>query len=214
MSRSVVHRAGRARAWSRASFIARSPRPLGSSPRGMYARVLSASSAVLVQERTRNVLLLTAASAPLIEPRTRYLYPVETIAPGELVRVAGRGPDLDGIVFDIPSHSKVVVAVVEPGRGPTFRTVHPAALTERGGAGSRRSGIASSPRSDTVASPRCSARRRPRRERTPRPHARADAPHDRPIAMGRRRAWPLRISCSGPRTRRRSSRGRACVRTG
>jgi hypothetical protein len=67
--------------------------------------------------------------------QTRYLFPVETIAPGELVRVAGRGPDLDGIVFDVPSHSKVVVAVVEPGRGPTFRTVPPAALTARGAEG-------------------------------------------------------------------------------
>lgn len=68
--------------------------------------------------------------------RARYILLVETIAPGELVRVAGRGPDLDGIVFDVPSQSKVVVAVVEPGRGPTFRTVHPAALTERGEEGS------------------------------------------------------------------------------
>lgn len=75
--------------------------------------------------------LLTAASAPLIEHRARDRFPVEGIGAGELVRVAGRGPDLDGIVFDIPSHSKVVVAVVEPGRGPTFRTVHPTALTER-----------------------------------------------------------------------------------
>jgi hypothetical protein len=61
---------------------------------------------------------------------------METTSPGELVRVAGRGPDLDGIVFDVPSHTKVVVAVVEPGRGPTFRTVHPAALTEREAEGS------------------------------------------------------------------------------
>ena len=67
-----------------------------------------------------------------MERRARYLFTVETIGPGELVRVAGRGPDLDGIVFDVASHSKVVVAVVEPGRGPTFGTVHPTALTERG----------------------------------------------------------------------------------
>ena len=67
----------------------------------------------------------------VIGESARYLLPVETIGPGDLVRVAGRGPDLDGIVFDVPSHSKVVVAVVEPGRGPTFRTVHPVALTER-----------------------------------------------------------------------------------
>ncbi len=34
-------------------------------------------------------------------------------------------------VFDTPSRSKVVVAVVDPGRGPVFRTVHPDTLTER-----------------------------------------------------------------------------------
>jgi hypothetical protein len=50
---------------------------------------------------------------------------------GELVRVASGGPELDGIVFDTPSSSKVVVAVVDPGRGPVFRTVHPKTLTER-----------------------------------------------------------------------------------
>jgi hypothetical protein len=60
---------------------------------------------------------------------------METVRPGELVRVAGRGPDLDGIVFNAPSRSKVVVAVVDAGRGPTFRTVHPEALTERTGEG-------------------------------------------------------------------------------
>lgn len=50
---------------------------------------------------------------------------------GELVRVGGDGPELDGIVFDTPSRSKVVVAVVDPGRGPVFRTVHVKALSER-----------------------------------------------------------------------------------
>ncbi len=50
---------------------------------------------------------------------------------GELVKVAGGGPALDGIVFDTPSRSKVVVVVVDPGRGPVFRTVHPKTLTER-----------------------------------------------------------------------------------
>lgn len=50
---------------------------------------------------------------------------------GELVKLAGDGPQLDGVVFDLPSRSKIVVAVVEPGRGPRFRTVHPRALTER-----------------------------------------------------------------------------------
>jgi len=49
----------------------------------------------------------------------------------ELVTVADGGPERDGIVFDRPSRSKVVVAVVARGRGPVFRTVHPKTLTER-----------------------------------------------------------------------------------
>jgi hypothetical protein len=56
---------------------------------------------------------------------------MEPARPGELVRVAAGGPELDGIVFDTPSHSKVVVAVVDPARGPVFRTVDPKTLTER-----------------------------------------------------------------------------------
>ena len=56
---------------------------------------------------------------------------MEAHRPGDLVTVAGAGPTLDGIVFDTPSNSKVVVAVVDPGRGPVFRTVHPDTLTER-----------------------------------------------------------------------------------
>jgi hypothetical protein len=54
-----------------------------------------------------------------------------SISAGELVKVADGGPELDGIVFDTPSRSKVVVAVVDPGRGPVFRTVHPKTLSER-----------------------------------------------------------------------------------
>jgi len=50
---------------------------------------------------------------------------------GELVRVGAGGSALDGIVFDVPSRSKVVVAVVDPDRGPVFRTVSPSQLTER-----------------------------------------------------------------------------------
>jgi hypothetical protein len=50
---------------------------------------------------------------------------------GERVKVAGAGPANDGIVFDTPSRTKVVVAVVDAGRGPVFRTVHPNALTDR-----------------------------------------------------------------------------------
>jgi hypothetical protein len=50
---------------------------------------------------------------------------------GDLVTVTNGGPPADGIVFDTPSVKKVVVAVVDPGRGPVFRTVHPETLSER-----------------------------------------------------------------------------------
>lgn len=56
---------------------------------------------------------------------------MDSTTAGELVTVAGSGPALDGIVFDTPSRTKVVVAVVEPGRGAVFRTVHPRTLSER-----------------------------------------------------------------------------------
>jgi hypothetical protein len=52
-----------------------------------------------------------------------------------LVTVATAGPLIDGIVFDIPSHSKVVVAVIDPAKGPVFRTVHPDTVSERDEAG-------------------------------------------------------------------------------
>ena len=48
--------------------------------------------------------------------------------PGQLVTITGSG---DGIVFDVPSHTKAVVAVVDRTRGPVFRTVNPNALTAR-----------------------------------------------------------------------------------
>jgi hypothetical protein len=51
--------------------------------------------------------------------------------PGDLVTVADGSAELDGIVFDTPSSSKVVVAVVDPTRGPHFRTVNPSTLSER-----------------------------------------------------------------------------------
>jgi hypothetical protein len=62
---------------------------------------------------------------------------MDPIAIGDLVTVAGAGPDLDGIVFDTPSRTKVVVAVVDPSRGPVFRSVNPDALTEREQQGSQ-----------------------------------------------------------------------------
>lgn len=49
----------------------------------------------------------------------------------ELVKVADGDAQLDGIVFDVSSKSKVVVAVMEPGHGPAFRTVHADSLSER-----------------------------------------------------------------------------------
>lgn len=56
---------------------------------------------------------------------------MDAISSGQLVKVAGAGQPADGIVFDTPSSAKVVVAVVDRGRGPVFRTVHPSALTAR-----------------------------------------------------------------------------------
>jgi hypothetical protein len=56
---------------------------------------------------------------------------MEQTSAGELVTVAGSGAKLDGIVFDTPSRTKVVVAVVDPAKGPVFRTVHPETLSER-----------------------------------------------------------------------------------
>lgn len=56
---------------------------------------------------------------------------MDTISHGDLVTVAAGGPVLDGIVFEVPSATKVVVAVVDPARGPVFRTVHPETLSER-----------------------------------------------------------------------------------
>jgi hypothetical protein len=56
---------------------------------------------------------------------------MELTSVGELVKVASGGPELDGILYDTPSRSKAGVAVVDPGRGPVFRTVHPKTLSER-----------------------------------------------------------------------------------
>ncbi len=48
-----------------------------------------------------------------------------------LVTVATAGPEIDGIEFDSPSAAKVVVAVMDPGRGPVLRTFQRSAVTER-----------------------------------------------------------------------------------
>ena len=51
------------------------------------------------------------------------------------MKVATAGPQIDGIIFDVPSASKVVVAVMDRGRGPVMRTVPRTALTDRAEAG-------------------------------------------------------------------------------
>src|SRR3954454_20007488 len=60
---------------------------------------------------------------------------MDEIAAGDLVKVATAGPQNDGIVFDLPSASKAVVAVIDRGRGPVMRTVPRTALSERAEAG-------------------------------------------------------------------------------
>jgi hypothetical protein len=56
---------------------------------------------------------------------------MEPVRPGDLVTVADGSAELDGLVFDTPSSSKAIVAVVDPARGPLFRAVNPSTLTER-----------------------------------------------------------------------------------
>lgn len=63
--------------------------------------------------------------------RSPKLMCMDAVSAGELVKVADGSTELDGLVFDRPSSSKVIVAVVDPTRGPLFRTVNPNTLTER-----------------------------------------------------------------------------------
>jgi hypothetical protein len=56
---------------------------------------------------------------------------MDLTATGTLVKVATDGPQIDGIVFETPSASKVVVAVIDRTRGPVLRTVEQTALSER-----------------------------------------------------------------------------------
>ena len=60
---------------------------------------------------------------------------MEPQSDSELVKVADGDREVDGIVFDAPSKSKVTVAVMDRKRGPVFRTVHPDTLTQRTEAG-------------------------------------------------------------------------------
>lgn len=50
---------------------------------------------------------------------------------GQLVTVSSGGPPVDAIVVNQPSAHKVVVALVDPQRGPAFRTLAPEDLAER-----------------------------------------------------------------------------------
>jgi hypothetical protein len=56
---------------------------------------------------------------------------MDSLSVGQQVSVASEGPTVDGIVFDMPSRNKVVVAVVSQSRGPSFLTVNPSALSQR-----------------------------------------------------------------------------------
>lgn len=60
---------------------------------------------------------------------------MDPILVGALVKVETGGPVLDGIVFDAPSPAKLVVALMDPDRGPVLRTLDRTALTEREEAG-------------------------------------------------------------------------------
>src|SRR4051812_8169935 len=60
---------------------------------------------------------------------------MERTSTGDLVTVTTRGHQLDGIVFDVPSSSKLVVAVMDPARGPVLRSIDRADATERTAAG-------------------------------------------------------------------------------
>jgi hypothetical protein len=48
-----------------------------------------------------------------------------------LVTVTDGARPRDGIIFDRPSPTKVVVAVIDPRRGPVFRTLAPDSLSPR-----------------------------------------------------------------------------------
>jgi hypothetical protein len=56
---------------------------------------------------------------------------MDSPAIGALVTLDGDHGQTGGIVFDTPSRSKTVVAVMDPARGPVFRSVHPGTLSER-----------------------------------------------------------------------------------
>lgn len=54
---------------------------------------------------------------------------------GELVTVAAEHGERDGIVFQIPSRSKILVAVTDATRGAVMRSFHPDVVAARDDAG-------------------------------------------------------------------------------
>jgi hypothetical protein len=56
---------------------------------------------------------------------------MEQLGAGDLVTVETNGPKIDGIVFDLPSPAKAIVALMDRRRGPVLRTVARTALAER-----------------------------------------------------------------------------------
>ena len=48
---------------------------------------------------------------------------MEQLVAGDLVTVATSGPQIDGIVFDLPSPTKAIVALMDRRRGPVLRAV-------------------------------------------------------------------------------------------
>jgi hypothetical protein len=60
---------------------------------------------------------------------------METLLEGQLVTIAREGGAIEGIVFDMASATKVLVAVSDPKRGPVLRSFHRGAISERTDAG-------------------------------------------------------------------------------
>ena len=57
---------------------------------------------------------------------------MKSLHEGQLVTVTENGESVDGIVFQVQSVLKAVVAVPDTEHGAAFRTVHRATLAERG----------------------------------------------------------------------------------
>ena len=120
-------------------------RRLGRSRRSSPASRLRSRSPGACRRASRSRSRSTSASprspcpAPAASRRARpsasTVRWMDPIAVGNLVTVdTGQAPS-DGIVFDLPSSKKAVVAVIDPARGPVLRTVARTALSERAEAG-------------------------------------------------------------------------------